>query len=195
MSRKLLVLAALAVLAACAGWLRADEAAAQSTTCKTLVPRCVNQAPFVTLNPPTGTAHSPYMAVTVTVNDESGIKPASFLVKLNGTVIQSGGATAGATYAVNMGLTLVPGQNVLEVSVCDTADLCGADEGIYWYVVQPPADSFAVATVDLEPYHDGIRATSPFDASAMYATPAYVSQDVPRSVSLVYDGARRRRAR
>jgi len=189
MMRTLPTLGAAAALALCVGGLRAEEAAAQAGTCRELNPPCVNQEPFITLSPYAGTYESPAMAVTVSVQDETGISPASFVAKLNGVVIQSGGAAPGESFSVDLGLSLSLGDNTLEVTICDVEGVCAGNTGRYRYVVPPPPDSFAVPEVGLDPYTDGVRTVSPFDASAAYATPAYVSLDAPRSVALVYNGA------
>jgi RHS repeat-associated protein len=189
MTRKLPTVAAAAALALGPAWLPAGEVAAQTGACRELDPPCVNHAPFITLSPYAGSYESPSATVTMSVHDETGIQPSSFVAKLNGVVVLSGGASYGVTYSVDIGLSLAVGKNTLEVTICDMAGLCAGDAGTYWYVVPPPPDSFAVAEVGLGSYTEGVRTVSPFDASAAYATPAYVSLDVPRSVAMVYNGA------
>jgi RHS repeat-associated protein len=44
----------------------------------------------------------------------------------------------------------------------------------------------AAPSLSLAPHHEGMRIPSAFDAAVSYTTPAYVSRDVPRSVTLHY---------
>ncbi|HEX8692781.1 MAG TPA: RHS repeat-associated core domain-containing protein [Longimicrobium sp.] len=178
--------ALLAVVAlVCAG---STPAAAQQP-CQSLNPRCTNYAPFVAVTPAGGTYTTPYVTVTVEFSDDSGLNFGSFQAKLNGHVIQGGLAGAGTEGSTVLGLDLAPGVNTLEVSVCDLTGKCDAGGGSYTYTQPPPAQWHADPLISLAPYSEGVRTVSPFDAVQTYTTPAYVSKDVPRSVTLVYTGA------
>ena len=54
------------------------------------------------------------------------------------------------------------------------------------------AAQYSAPVLDLSPHSGNLRMPSPFDATLSYTTPAYVSRDEPRSVTLVYSAERTR---
>jgi RHS repeat-associated protein len=146
----------------------------------------------VIISPSGGTYTVSSVAVTVSVYDDSRLN--------TGSVTVTGGSLPSRTYSSDNSsgtltgtATLSPGTNTFIVSIADADGLVGADTATYTYTPPPPPPSQDSATLSLAAYSTSSRSLAGCSGclygAASYATPAYVSRDMPRSVSLLYSNA------
>ncbi len=169
---------ALLAILACAAMLIPGAARAQ---CTTLNPPCVNQRPHPEIQPATGTYGTPSVAFTVDWTDDKN-QVASRSVTLNGTDV-SASFTGSSTWTGT--LTLASGSNTVKAHACDQDGLCGDQLATIRYTPPPAQQPYGAPAVSVRS-SEAVRPPSPVDAVAAYATPAYVSRDEERSVTLLY---------
>lgn len=158
------------------------RAAAQ---CTSLNPPCMNQRPHPEIVPASGSYNTASVAFTVTwTDDKTNFSNQS--VKLNGVDVTSMFTNAGASWSAT--LTLAPGDNTIVAHTCDWDGACGDNTAVITYRPLPASQPYEAAAVWLRNPGETVRPVSPADAVAGYSTPAYVSRDEARSVSLLYTG-------
>lgn len=143
--------------------------------------------PVVTVTPAQGyKATLPDQTVTISWSDAlSRVDTAGRRIVFNGTNITRTLTTEdGRSYGA---VTLAPGENVLDVHICDRVSGTGAanctDKRTTIYHVTGPR---VAAVVDAASHPGHVLRPPTFDATLSYTTVPYFSLDVPRSATLVY---------
>lgn len=150
-------------------------------------------APTVAITPNGGTFSSPDLSVTIDWCDDVGLDGASRVIKLRGTTVTSnfsyvtGSANCtGAAKAQSTGtVTLVSGSNSFYAKICDTSANCG-EKTVTYTLSNQAAPVVSLAPHNGEYANAAAQALDNWEAVVAYTTPAYVSLDVPRAVTLVY---------
>lgn len=180
--------------------LSAPHARAQQQPCMPDVP-CDTTPPTITISP-MGTVTSSPVTITIEWCDDGGLNPSSRVITINGvnrtssfnysTVTIPGCWSAGRSSA---SITLNPGANSVYAYICDFGDIGGPNcgdrtESITFDDKLPPLLSTAPHNGDYR--NLALCASACFDAVVSYTTPAYVSLDQARSLTLVYTSAQAR---
>jgi RHS repeat-associated protein len=124
----------------------------------------------------------------VYVTDDHRVQADSFWVKLD-SVAQSGvhlKSISNSSQQATGVLHLHAGVNVVTARICDFANQCVEGHATYIYNAPPPLPQRGTPIPSLSLHQPDHREPSPFDATLGYATPSYVSLDVPRSLGLAY---------
>jgi RHS repeat-associated protein len=169
---------------------------ASAQTCPTLDPPCPhNYAPQITISPRSNPdTLSGTVVVTVTVSDDRVLSngPTSSSAGMSGF---SGNWNETSTQGTFVGtMTLTNGNNTLIVSITDN-DMVTKSDTVSFYYHELPASppSAAAPAVALNSYSNTVRSVGGCSGclygGASYSTPAYVSRDIPRSVTLNYSSA------
>jgi RHS repeat-associated protein len=163
--------------------------------CVALDSTCEDHRPEISISPTGGTfLDSQGLSVTITWRDDRGLVASSRSItvqtstetvnvkdSLDYVAVSSLAATSSGE------ITLGPAgtTTTLTAEICDNASQCQEATAVYTYggASQLP---YGPAVVSLAPQAQGILTVSPYDVTASYSTAPYISQDVPRSVTLVY---------
>jgi RHS repeat-associated protein len=176
---------------------------ARAQACTTLDPPCPPpREPSVNISPAGGTVYATDLTVEVSLFGEAGLDAATYQATWTGVTIlstsgpfwQSSSGTASWVVRLQSGVTAT-----LTVQVCDqgyqgAAPQCSADNQSWNYSASPPPVQYATPFVSTA-YHNGLLrdvslcVEACFDGVLRYSTPAYVSLDGNRSVTLVYSRA------
>ncbi len=188
--RKAVALTFLAVIVALGG--RADSAQAQ---CMWDDPPCVDTTdPVIQISPANGVTFTSSNSVAVEINwsDDFALDTGYRIIKLNGGSPVSWPYTAhSASSGTSSGtIQLTPGTNTVYASICDASSNCNQKTVSYTYNPPPQLQAHAAPVLSLAMHHSEISVPSPFDGVASYTTPAYVSLDESRAVTLVYNSSR-----
>ena len=147
-------------------------------------------APTVTIDPDSGTYTSSSRFVTVTWHDSASLNMSTRSLTLNGASVTASfnyysGSGSGVTKIDTGTVTLTASSDTLIASVQDNAGNTGADTAIYAYTA--PESPLVNLNAYNSEYRDVAQCVADcFDASVSYTTPAYVSLDAQRSVTLLY---------
>jgi YD repeat-containing protein len=128
------------------------------------------------------------------VSHPAGITASSRTIRLNNTTLSLAGwswepqatSSAGSTLtAISRGqVKLLPGENTLSASVC-AGSVCGEESATYTYQPPPPPAPHQVPSVSiLRP--GGWADPTRYGSTLSYATPAYISDGIPHSITLLY---------
>lgn len=149
--------------------------------------------PNVSVSPSGGTYTQADLDVVIYLSDDYRLDTGSFDVILSGaTVVNPWRHSYNPAYTSDRAtntIQLQPGTNTLSATVCDDAHPnphCTTQTATYTYDPPPPLPEKGAPGVSLAPHSGDIRGPSLFAAVSAYTTPAYVSLDVPRSVTLLY---------
>jgi len=164
------------------------RAVAQS--CSALDSQCEDHRPEITISPTGGTyLDSRILVVTINWRDDRGLNASSRSITVTGGTISTpfDYTVVSAQAATSTGqLTLAAsGETTITAQISDNAGQDQDASATYTYggASQLP---YGPAFVSLAPQQQGILVGSPYDVTASYSTAAYVSQDAPRSVTLVH---------
>lgn len=168
-----------------------DRALAQS--CTTISPPCPsNEKPRVTISPRENVGNASSILVTVSVMDDRAMGGSpNFNPSLSGETSTSTGGNTSYTYTGTLALS--NGSNTFIVLMTDDDGQTSGDTVVFAYDAgsSPPAQG----PPSLNPYPHSSTVRSVAGCSgclyggASYSTPAYVSRDVSRSVTLIYSSA------
>lgn len=169
-------------------------------TCTTFDPPCPpDQAPSVYISPNSGSTYTdPDVTITIHVEDDYGLDVSTWSVTLSGAIGGSFSFSPGP-YPPLYGTStrtihLQPGSsNTVSATVCDFQAHCTTRVAGYTYDAPPPPPQKAYPALSLAPHNGAYRSLAGCaacgDATIAYSTPAYMSRDVARSISLVYSSA------
>jgi RHS repeat-associated protein len=151
--------------------------------------------PGVFISPSSGTYTEPVQAVQVTWTHEVGLLSDTRVVRLNDTVVtgsfsyqpQSGYSEGSGVRAVSTGsVTLAPGANTLSAEICGSGSGCTVETVTLTYTAPPAPVQRAAPVITRSAHHEGFADPVRFGSTLTYTTPAYVSMDQERAVTLFY---------
>jgi RHS repeat-associated protein len=153
--------------------------------------------PGVFISPTTGTYTTASQSVRITWTHEHSLLSTSRVVTLNGANVtgtfnyqtQTGYADGSGVRAVSTGsVTLNPGANILAATICGGGGGtgCTTEEVLLTYAAPPPPAQRAGPVVNTAPHHGGYANFLRYGSTLSYTTPAYVSLDQERAVTLYY---------
>lgn len=152
------------------------------------------EGPTVDISPLTSTVTQPSLTISIGWCDNSTLNSTSRVVTLDNVSLSSSyalstkaGCVKFATSTVS--LTLAPGAHVLRASISDNA---GNNSGVYSasYTYNPVGPAVSLAPHSGDYRSPALCALACGDMVMSYSTPAYMSLDTPRSVTLVYRSGR-----
>ena len=165
-------------------------ARAGAQSCASLDSQCEDHRPEISISPTGGTfLDARILSVTINWRDDRGLNASSRSITVTGGTISTpfGYTVVGAQATTSEGeiQLAASGETAITAHICDNAAQCQDVSATYIYggASQLP---YGPAFVSLAPQPQGLLVVSPYDVTASYSTPAYVSQDVPRSVTLAY---------
>jgi len=171
-------------------------AAAQD--CQTIDPPCPqDHGPAIMFDPAPGNVTSTSVKVTIFFSDNYALNWNGLSIAPTGFVADPGRTAFSGSYSATVQLS--GGTITVTASICDGANNCtGAVSAQYTYTAPPPPPPppppTTAPTLSLQPYSGDNRDPSRcvancFEQVLSYSTPAYISLDAARSVTLVYSAA------
>lgn len=190
----------LSVVLACAFLPLSQEPLVAQGDCANLIGTpCENTYPTVSISPGDGTTvYSTSIYVDVSFGDAAGLDHQSWDVKVDGVSVKSSlvysqGPTGGKTATASGTVSLSTGQHTISASICDNGvpapQLCRSSLSTVDVSVSTSTAPRIAPVVSTAPYHDAFRDMGFGAATLSYTTPAYVSWDQPRSLSVFYSSA------
>ncbi len=170
----------------------ARSAPAQQVPCHTINPPCPpDEPPSVWISPESGTYTTAALDVAVHFYDDYELDWSTARVNQAFTTMDRSrysGSYSG-TLQLQTGTT-----TVVTASICDGLGQCDTASASYIYAPPPPPPPHSAPILSLQAYNDDNRDASRclascFEQTLAYTTPAYVSLDVSRSITLVYSAA------
>jgi hypothetical protein len=161
---------------------------AGSAQCVSLDPPCADDPPAVYVDPSGGSYANESLTITIDWQDEVGLNASSREIRLNGSIVTGSFSYSGSSVSARSEgtVSLVAGSNVFAAKICDTAGQCTEANTEYEHTPAPPPEEYSKPLVLLSPHHSAIRNVFSGSATMSFTTPAYVSLDEERAVTLVY---------
>lgn len=183
---------ALATLISVPGWGRSSALQAQSCTSFSIT--CPgDHPPTITFTPESGTFTTASLSVTITLNDDVNLNPATYSVSYTKASSTTGfpyvGSGAASAHATGTLLFQAGDGNIITAHICDYANHCTTSSATFTYSPLPQQDAPIVRLVQTQDQYNATACAACAVGTVGYSTPAYFSMDAPHGVSISYSSA------